>query len=308
MGMKLRLGVIGLGVISRYYLNALRTSEVAELAAVCDRDEATLSGYRGRGLPAFRDWHELLARKEVEAIVVCLPNDLHFAACADALKAGKHICCEKPLTTSLAQADELVRLSRASGRVLFTAFHRRYNVHLLRLLKELPGLEAVARVTASYLENIDDHVGSDLWNLDPARCGGGCVADNGPNVFDALSFLGRLRVRAAELEYSAGTDVRARIRLVNESDIPAEVRLDWKFPGERKDVAVELRDGRVLRADLLHGFTVFKSSLEHEYQAILSDFAARVRRGKGHGEAGRDAVRLVEETYRLTWRGAVREG
>lgn len=301
--MKLRLGMIGLGVISRFYRAALRTSEAIELVAVCDRDEAKLAEHRAAGRRVFRDWRDLLGRADLDGVIVNLPNDLHFAACADALAAGKHVCCEKPLTMSLAEADELVQLSRTAGRTLFTAFHRRYNQNVLRLREQLGDGSGVARVTARYLEKIEEHVGDDNWYLNPSRCGGGCVADNGPNVFDTLSFLlGRQEVVAARLEEVKGVDLRARVDLVGSNGMPVEVELAWDFPGECKDVTVHFHDGRRAHADMLHGFTGFKSSLDHEYVGILADFVAHVRRGEGHGEEGRDAVRLVEETYQVAGR------
>ncbi|WP_420719177.1 Gfo/Idh/MocA family protein, partial [Streptomyces sp. WM6386] len=74
---------------------------------------------------------------------------------------------------------------------LFTAYHRRYNTNVLDLLGSLPADVPVERLTVRYWEKIEEHVGKDRWYLDPARCGGGCVADNGPNAFDVVHlFLG----------------------------------------------------------------------------------------------------------------------
>jgi predicted dehydrogenase len=300
-----RVGVIGMGVISRFYVEALRASPHAALAAVCDKSSAKLEPFRAAGVATFEDYRALLAREDINAVVVTLPNDLHYAACRDAMRAGKHVCCEKPLTIDRAQADELVALSLATGRALLTAFHRRYNAHIMRALGQVR-LEDIVHVDAAYLERIEEHAGDDLWYMSPGRSGGGCIADNGPNVFDLLStFLGPLTVERAEVTHErAGVDLEARVVLTNARGARADVHLDWAYPcGERKDVLIHLRNGRQVYADMLAGFRGFKSSLPHEYHAIVADFVRAIKHGGSHGEEGRDAVRLVEEAYAAAARG-----
>jgi predicted dehydrogenase len=305
--MILRIGLVGLGVISKFYLAALDRLENPVLAAICDLHEAKLERYRRRGasLPppfaCYTDYRDLLGRADIDAIVINVPNDQHVRICKDALLADKHVCCEKPLATCLKDAQELVDLSQQTGKTLFTAFHRRYNSNVQEALKQLPRANTVAHVTANYLERIEDHAGDDRWYLQPERCGGGCVADNGPNVYDTLSsFLGRLSVVSATLDLDEhGVDRRARVDLTTSARVPVRVHLDWAYDfGEKKDVTIHLTNGQQIYADMLGGFAGFKTSLFHEYEAVLTDFVRVVIAGGRHGEDGLDAVRLVEETYR----------
>lgn len=299
--MALRVAMLGLGVISRFYLDALPRLEELELVAVCDRDERRLAPHAAAGVACDRDWRATLARPEVDAVLVNLPNDLHAEVCAAALRAGRHVCCEKPLTLSVDQSAELVELARAGGRTLFTAFHRRYNAHLERWLAR-GGAARVVRARARYDELIAEHVGDDAWYLDPARCGGGCLADNGPNAFDALrAVLGPLEVVAASVERDGrGVDLRARVELRAATGVPAIVELDWDYrEGERKDLLLELDDGRVEHVDFLAGYEAFKSSLAHEYVGVLRDFAARVAAGDDVADDGAEIVRMVARAYAL---------
>ncbi|HEV7806225.1 MAG TPA: Gfo/Idh/MocA family oxidoreductase [Solirubrobacteraceae bacterium] len=294
-----RVGIVGLGVISRYYLDALAASPELQLTAACDRRPERLERLPA-GVVTTHDVGELVARDDVDALLVTLPNDLHAPVCADALRAGKHVCCEKPLATSAADAERLVALASEHDRVLMTAFHRRYNAHLVGLRDRLRGARIV-RAHATYHEDIREHVGDDAWYLDAARCGGGCIADNGPNAFDALrSVLGPLEVRCAQIERDgAHVDRRARIELTGGGGIEAVVELRWDYPdGEHKTVAFELEGGERVAVDFLSGYPGFKSSLEHEYRGVLADFAARVR-GDAATETGSEMTRLVERTYRL---------
>lgn len=299
--MTLHVGIIGMGVISKFYVHALQNKlSNPELAAVCDLSEERLQPFLETGVPCYQDYKELLNRDDIDAVIINVPNDKHFEICRDALLKGKHVCCEKPMTMNMAEADELVRIASTAQRTMFTAFHRRYNIHFVNALKELSPQDEIVKVTASYLEKIEEHAGDDRWYLQPDRCGGGCIADNGPNVYDTLAFfLGRLRVLSAEISRNEhGVDIEARVELVTDSGIPVSAHLDWAYPhGEQKDVVIHLKSGRIIEADMLAGFTEFKSSLFHEYEEILRDFTAKVSVGSCHGEDGRDAVRLVHDTY-----------
>jgi predicted dehydrogenase len=294
----IRAGVVGMGAISRHYLNAFHEPCGFELVAVCDRDERQLEAARQSGIRLVEDFHDLLGLPEIDAVVICLPNDMHYRACKAAILAGKHVCCEKPLAFTLAEAEGLVELASRHRRTLMTSLHRRYNANVLAA-KATVGKRKVTHIDANYLEKIEDHTGSDTWYLDVARCGGGCIADNGPNVFDTLSlFISNLAVVDCHVdEHRSGVDLRARIRLQGDGGATADVTLDWAFEGERKDLDIHLEDGQQIRADMLAGFTGFKSSLDHEYVAILADFKQRIIENHFAGYEGVRAVQLVEAAY-----------
>ena len=293
--------VVGLGVISRFYLAAIEAAPNARLAAVCDLDEANLAPWRGR-VPCYRDHRELLARELPDGVIVTVPNDAHAGIGHDVLAAGRALCVEKPLAITTADARRLTRLADTSGALLLTAFHRRYNSHVRALAELLPDRAPVASLTVRYFERIEEHVGRDRWYLDPARCGGGCVADNGPNAFDLVRLLlGEAAVTGARIERDAtGTDRRASVALSSAAGVPAQVELDWSYDGELKDLEATLTDGTVLRADLLAGYQGFKESLRHEYAGILDDFTRLLAEPAATraADGGLPALELVEAAYR----------
>ena len=287
----MRLGIAGLGVISRFYLSALESSPDFTLAAVCDRDPAALAGHR---MPGYRDHRELLAAGGLDAVVVTAPNDVHAIVCRDVLEAGLPVCVEKPLATTLADGHDLAGLAARRRVALFTAFHRRYNSNVLALRDQV-GDATIESMTVRYLEQIEDHVGHDRWYLDAARCGGGCVADNGPNALDLVRlFLGPVALRDVRIDRDdTGVDRQAVLALDR-----ATVELDWSFSGEVKDVEVRLADGSVLHADMLAGYREFKESLRHEYEGVLREFAQAVRSGAAWSDGGLAALSVVDEAYR----------
>jgi L-arabinose 1-dehydrogenase len=299
----MRLAVVGLGAIAPFFLNAIEGDPQLTLGAVCDRDEVKLDAWRTRGIATFTSHHDLLDAGLIDAVVITLPNDLHATVACDVLERGIAVCCEKPLTITVAEAEQVVSTARRSGAVLFTAFHRRYNRHLLDLAERLPADHGqIARVVARYHENIEEHTGGDRWYLDPARCGGGCVIDNGPNALDSVRhLLGDLTLVDATIgDVRSGTEFYAELDVVSANGVPAKVELDWALPaGEIKNIVVELHDGTRLAADLLSGYEGFKSSLVHEYSGILTAFRDAVKEGPDYHDPGIQLVSLVADAYAI---------
>ncbi|MFF7816324.1 Gfo/Idh/MocA family protein [Streptomyces sp. NPDC007945] len=303
-GRPLRLGIAGLGVISRFYVAAAERMPEWELAAVCDLREEALAPFRGR-VACHTDHRELLAAGPLDALVVAVPNHAHAEVCADALRAGVPVCVEKPLALDPADGHRLAALSKEYGVPLLTAFHRRHNDRVLALRDRLPAPDAPVRVESvrvRYLERIEEHIGTDTWYLDPARCGGGCVADNGPNAFDLVRLLlgeAPLEVVAAKVgRDGAGTDRQAVVELAGPGG-RGVVELDWSYPGEVKDVVVRLSDGTELSADMLGGRPGFKESLWHEYEGVLREVAGlRALPDPSRAvEGGLAALGLVADVY-----------
>jgi predicted dehydrogenase len=296
--MGIPVGIIGFGAISRFYINALRETTAFRVVGIYDSNEQRLELARQSGLSVARDVDELIKSSEVEAIIICLPNDLHCQVCKAALVAGKHVCCEKPLALSVEEARKLTSLAEQRGRTLLTSLHRRYNRNV-RSAKRAIGGRRVRHIDAYYLEKIEEHSGEDTWYLDAARCGGGCIADNGPNLFGTISmFIDDVAVVDCRIEeWRNGIDMRARVQLCANDGTSADARFDWGYEGERKELDIALDDGHVVHVDMLAGFSAFKSSLDHEYVGILADFGSRIMEGRFAGGEGLRAVELVDAAY-----------
>lgn len=296
-----RLGIIGLGVIAPFFVRAADADPELTLVAACDIDETKLRPFAERGVATFTDYKALLQAELVDSVIITLPNDLHAPVAIDALERGIAVCCEKPLAIEPADALAMVEAAKRGAAVLFTAFHRRHNSNMLRLARQLPADHAqITQVVARYHENIAEHTGDEDWYLDAVRCGGGCLIDNGPNALDAVRLLaGELSVVDATTgDIRAGTEFYAELDLVSHAGVPVRVELDWALPtGETKDVQVELRDGRVLRADMLAGYDGFKASLDHEYRGILDEF--KTAGDPGRFDAGPALVQLVHDAYAI---------
>ena len=108
--MALRVGIIGCGSISQAHVrgwNAIpNKARVVAVADVSERNAELVSGLVG-GARIVKDYRDLLASDEVDAVDVCLPHHLHKDAIVAAARAGKHVLCEKPLCLSFEEAREI---------------------------------------------------------------------------------------------------------------------------------------------------------------------------------------------------------
>jgi predicted dehydrogenase len=117
---RVRVGVIGVGQIGKHHLEQYARIPDAQVVAVADIDEAEARRAAERwGIPhVYRDFRELLRRDDIQAVDVCLHNNLHAPVTLAALAAGKHVYCEKPLAGSYADGRAMVEAARSAGRML----------------------------------------------------------------------------------------------------------------------------------------------------------------------------------------------
>jgi len=127
---RLRVGLIGAGGISRAHLAALEGSSAARVVGIYDVDRSRAeqrAAEFGVGR-VYSSWPDLLADGEVQVVGVLLPHHLHRRYTVEALEAGKHVVCEKPLAVDLAECDAMLDAARRAGRRLFPVHNRLYNL------------------------------------------------------------------------------------------------------------------------------------------------------------------------------------
>jgi predicted dehydrogenase len=130
MGTPLGIGVIGAGGISHSHLLAVRSSanrDRARVVAIADIDEARANEQATQyGIErVFTDYRELIACDDVQAVSVCTPPFLHVEQSVAALRAGKHVLCEKPVSPNLAGLDAIAEAERESGATFAGVFQHR---------------------------------------------------------------------------------------------------------------------------------------------------------------------------------------
>ena len=117
---KVRIGVIGVGIIGKHHLANYQKIAGAEIVAICDIDEPELQRVsEAYGIEdTCVDFRDLLRRDDIDAVDVCLHNNLHMPVTIEALRAGKHVYCEKPMAGSYCDAETMLQVAQAEGRKL----------------------------------------------------------------------------------------------------------------------------------------------------------------------------------------------
>ncbi len=128
MSNKIRVGILGAGIMGKQYARIYQDCPYATVTAIAalrlESAENTATLY---GIPlATNEWSTITESDSIDAICVALPDHDHFAATQSALKHGKHVLIEKPMTTSLAEADEIVRLAEDSSLKVQVTFNHRW--------------------------------------------------------------------------------------------------------------------------------------------------------------------------------------
>ncbi|MFJ8826037.1 Gfo/Idh/MocA family protein [Streptomyces sp. NPDC102467] len=186
----LGIGLVGCGGFAEFVLDAVAGLPGLRLAAVADPspDRAARLGAR-HGVPALASLDELLERDDVAAVLIATPPATHAAMALTALRAGRHVFCEKPLATTTGDAAAVAAEARRSGRVLVVDHVLRYNP-LLRAVERLTaqGLLAPARRFLFENDASDEDLGPDHWFWDPAHSGG-IFIEHGVHFFDAARAL-----------------------------------------------------------------------------------------------------------------------
>ncbi len=119
MADKIRVGVIGTGFGAAVQIPGFQDSQDFEVVAVCSgrEERARQAAERFRIPHCYTDYHEMLRLKDVDLVSVATPPYLHYPMSMDALRAGKHVLCEKPMALDLKQAREMLELARSKGVV-----------------------------------------------------------------------------------------------------------------------------------------------------------------------------------------------
>ncbi len=196
---KMKVGVIGTGFIGPAHIEALRRLGNIDVVALADVDEATakskaqmlgVSNYYG-------NYKKLLGDDAIQSVHISTPNNLHFRMSKEALEAGKHVICEKPLAIVSAEAEQLVKLAAKKKLVNAIHFNIRYYplMRQIKLMVEKGELGDVFAIHGSYLQDWLFYATDYNWRLEPKLSGKSrAIADIGSHWIDLIEYISGLRV------------------------------------------------------------------------------------------------------------------
>ncbi len=190
----LRVGIIGLGGISRVHIASLLNMENAKIVAVCDINEDRLSAaVEKTGADGYADWHELVKRNDIDIVHILTPHYLHAPMSIEALKAGKHVLTEKPMATTIEDAKKMIEEADKSKATLNVIFQNRYNASSVAIQNMLEtgelGKFICARASVCWHREVPYYTESG-WRGSLETEGGGTLINQSIHTLDLLSFLG----------------------------------------------------------------------------------------------------------------------
>ncbi len=199
MDRKLKVGVIGTGFIGPIHIENARRSFKAEVIALAESNlDLAKTKAALYDVPLYYDdYRKLLENKDIDVVHVCSPNFLHYQMAKDALLAGKHVVCEKPLTLTRAEGEDLLAIAAEKKLVNAVHFNIRY-YPLVRHMHEMitkNDVGSIYAVSGSYLQDwlfLDTDYS---WRLESAVSGPSrAIGDIGSHWLDLIEYVTGLEV------------------------------------------------------------------------------------------------------------------
>lgn len=194
MSERLRIGIVGCGGIANgKHLPSLKAINRADIVAFCDlipeRAEKACAEYGAEGAKTYTDYHRLLEDKSIDVVYVLTPNRMHAQVSIDALNAGKHVMCEKPMAKTAADARVMVEAAKKSGKKLTIGYQHRHKPEA-RYLKSVIERGDLGDIYYAHAYAIRRR-GTPNWGvfLNEYEQGGGPLIDIGTHSLDLTLYL-----------------------------------------------------------------------------------------------------------------------
>ena len=241
--------VIGVGdITTRRVLPAIRAEKRSQLVGIITRDTTKAAPY---GVPTFATLEAALEKSEADAVYVASPVFLHAAQSIAALKAGRHVLCEKPMAMNVAEAELMVSQSCNSSRTLGVAYYRRTYPKIHRTLELIRdgviGQPVLAWLTChTELPATKSHR---AWLLDPDQAGGGPLYDIACHRIDILNFLfgepARVTGQLSNVVHALEVEDSATVMIEYKNKLRAIVDVRWHSRIERDEFRIIGTEGEI---------------------------------------------------------------
>ena len=286
------LGIIGFGNIGKVHFDALtklgqsdfKVQFIADIRNVPPLNDVNYSN----------DYRDLLQDPGIQAVSINTPPNTHYQLVMDALNAGKHVLVEKPPALTVSLCEEMITLADKKGKVLFMAFHARYNPAVEAVKKELKDKE-IKRIDIQYAEYVLNYHSPDGWIFNPEIAGGGVLMDSGINALSIATYVlpksTTFSVGNVQLNKASGFKVEtgAHVSFSFGDNKKGTISMDWMHQGheirqvtfvtDQDEYTVDIvrntlsKNGEVLMSTDEARETVDQES---EYRRVYRDFASHL--------------------------------
>jgi predicted dehydrogenase len=335
---KVRVGLIGSGFVTAIHFEALRSVQGAQVIAVASPTPGHAARFAGeRGIAhCFTDIRYLLDLKDVDLVVLGIPNDLHCEVTCLAAAAGKHVVVEKPMAMNLAECDRMIAAAQDAGVILGYAEELCFAPKYVRM-KQLIDEGAFGKI--HLVKQSEKHDGPHAsWFYDTKRSGGGVTFDMGCHAIEFFRWLlgggtpaGKAQITSVYAQmgtYVHGDktdgDDEAILLLTFEGGAIGLAEESWTKPGGMDDRAEVFGSAGQAYADLLHGnalrafsrtgyaysvekagdtagwsFPIYEEIWNYGFPQEMDHFVRCVREAATPLEGGQDGRAVVEAVHAL---------
>lgn len=232
----LKTCVVGLGQMGRNHARVLADLADVSLVGVADPSPVAREGYAApRGVMVFADYRALLAELRPDAVTVAVPTELHCEVTCAALEAGAHVLVEKPIASTLAEADRMADAARHAGRQLMVGHIERFNPAVLELRRAITAGE-VGRIFQLHARRN---------GLFPGRVQDvGVILDLATHDIDVMHFLTGSAVARVSAETAQGTPEAMLAGLLRfESGAIGVLDVHWLAPNKVRELTIVAEGG-----------------------------------------------------------------
>lgn len=327
---KLRWGLIGCGDIARKRIApALVDLPTCELVAVsrANFDKAESFAREFGAKRWYRDWQELVADEEVDAVYIATPVYLHAAQTVATAEAGKHVLCEKPMAMSTLECDKMIEACEANRVKLGIAYYRNHYLVIDRIKEILSkgelGQAVIAQVNA--FESFQpESAHPRRWLIERDLSGGGPMMDFGCHRIEVLinlfGHVKEIKSLVGNILFDREVEDTATALLQFEDGPQGTLTVTHAAFEQQDTLDIFCSSGSIHVASLNKGEMRVKTSTgerieDHPphanlHQPLIADFVEAVlndRAPKVDGQRGREVARINEEIYRNDERGMMND-
>ena len=328
----IKIALLGSGAIARAHMKAfLSFPDLCRITAICDlfpEKAEALAQENGLDAGIYSDLDTLLQEAEVDAVSICLPPDTHCHAAVTALRAGKHVLCEKPMAGSLEECDKMLEAAKESGKLLGIVSQNRFKTPMQKMKRMLDNgaAGAVKMATINSLwwrgENYYDLWWRGTWEKE----GGGCVTNHAVHHVDLTQWMlgmpKRITAVIANVAHDNSQCEDVGMSIWEYGDKLVQLTASLVSHGEKQEMIFQCEKGRLMipwepavQKAMPNGFPTDAAeelqSLEAAYAALpesplenheaqIANFLRAIRGEEDlvvDGEEGRKAVEIIAAMY-----------
>ena len=316
---KVRVAMIGCGGFQRYRLGNLFKVPEAEVVALVDPSDEqiklTKEAHPKTGdLPSYNDHRAMLEAVKPDAVMIATPHTQHVTQILDSLDAGTHVCCEKPLVTTVADAHKIIAKRDEKGKVGMVSYQRHFQPEF-RFIREkiLSGETGPVQFVAALQAQNWLRGTHGTWRQEHALSGGGQLNDSGSHLLDVILWVTGLQaasVAAFTENFGTEVDINSAVSVRGKSGCLGTFSVVGNGIGWHEDVSIfceeinfYIREGKLsfvdrndnrFEAKLGGGSTPDKNFIESILGRVICESPF---------ECGLEVIRLTEAAWESAAKG-----